>query len=289
MTWRECGVVISRRHIDTVSAVLHAHGAAGVQEDFVAGEAPPPRQPWDTGPTAPLPPRALLRGWFEQVDEASLSRALVVATQGDPLAETPTWSAVVPVDYEAVFRAQFAPLVISDRLVVCPPWQTRPGCLIIEPGQGFGTGDHPTTELALRALDACVTPGTRVLDVGSGSGILALAVVLLGGTALGIDTDDDAVRDACKNADANGLSVPFETTPLSQTATDWDVVVANVHAEVLVTLADDLVQRAKQRLILGGILADREVLVRQAFDRRMTLVARHTQEDWVGLTYEPRA
>ena len=188
-------------------------------------------------------------------------------------------------DYEAQYRDSIKPLVISERLVICPPWDIRPGCLIIEPGQGFGTGDHPTTELALRVLNDAVKPGVRVLDVGAGSGILALAAVLLGGTAYGIDVDPDAVADAHRNAEKNALEVPFDTTRVEDVPGVWDIVVANVHAEILVTMAPALLARTGHLLVLGGILADREHLVREVFDDVLTLVKRDTLEDWVGLTY----
>ena len=284
MTWRECAVVVSRRRVDTASTILHAQGAAGLQEDWLPGEAPPPRQPWDTGPPPPLPDRAVLKAWFEDADEAAVDRALASALSTDPLAGQPVWSDVVEVDYEASYRSHFAPLRISDRLVICPPWDVEPGALIIEPGQGFGTGDHPTTRLALTALDERLQPGMRVLDVGSGSGILALAVERLGGSALGIDIDAASVRDAAHNRDVNGLTTPFETTPLDQTALHWDVVVANVHAEVLVTMADALMARAGTLLILGGILRDREHLVTRAF-AALPLLDRREEGDWVGLVY----
>ncbi len=285
MSWRQLSVVVSRTRAELVCASLHAQGASGTQEDWIAGEAPPPRQPWDDGPAAPLPERALVHAWFEDADEAAVASGLARLLAVDTLAGPIEWEDVVEVDYEAQYRDSIKPLVISERLVICPPWDIRPGCLIIEPGQGFGTGDHPTTELALRVLNDAVKPGVRVLDVGAGSGILALAAVLLGGTAYGIDVDPDAVADAHRNAEKNALEVPFDTTRVEDVPGVWDIVVANVHAEILVTMAPALLARTGHLLVLGGILADREHLVREVFDDVLTLVKRDTLEDWVGLTY----
>lgn len=286
MSWQELRLVVSTGRKERWSAALHDAGAAGVQEDWLPGEAPAPRQPWDTGPAAPEPERALLRGWFEAPDEAAITASLATLIASDPHCGGAEWAPVEEVDWEASWRESFQPLRISERLVVCPPWQPEPGALLIEPGRGFGTGDHPTTRLALHAVDRLVQPGQTVLDVGAGSGILALAAAKFGARAFGIDIDPEAVRDAIEQAERNGLEVPFDTTPLAEVEGTWDLVLANVHAEMLVRLADDLVARTGDLLVLGGILADREHLVHEAFDHRLNLIERFTDEDWVGLTYQ---
>lgn len=284
MPWAVVDLIgLPRPHAERVSARLFALGAAGLQEDWLPGETPPPRQPWDTGPRAPLPHRIVLRAWFEDPDRPGVAAAL--ADVGVEL----VWGDVEDVDWEARWRAGFEPFVVSERLVVAPPWDAPEGALIIEPGQGFGSGAHPTTRQALLAVDALADGLHDALDVGSGSGILALAAEKLGMSATGIDVEDSAVTDARANAARNGLSATFSTTPLDRVQAPADLVLANLHAELVVHLAEDLIRLTRRWLVLAGILADREDLVRRRLDPHLRLAFRDQDGEWVSLRYEVRA
>jgi ribosomal protein L11 methyltransferase len=166
-----------------------------------------------------------------------------------------------------------------------------PGALILEPGQGFGTGQHATTRLVLERLvclldhEGDATPRSRVLDVGCGSGILALAAAHLGADAYGIDHDPFAVDGARSQATRNSLSVPFDTTPLSDVPGRWTIVLANLFADTIVELAESLMAKTEKHLILGGILADRERRVREVFDPRFGQPDRVEDGEWVCLHY----
>ncbi|MEQ1505454.1 MAG: 50S ribosomal protein L11 methyltransferase [Myxococcota bacterium] len=280
---------LPRIHLATASERLFAAGATGLQEDWLPGEAPAPRQPWDVGPAPPEPDRLVLRAWFDDPDRVAIERA--VRTFG----ATATWVDVVDTDWDAVWRAQFHPSEVGPGLIVAPPWDAPPGALVIEPGQGFGTGAHPTTLQALRALLALAGGHRTALDVGCGSGILALAAARLGLDAVGIDVEPAAIRDADRNAAANGLIAAFSTTridevvPLDRSGLvpgRFDLVLANLHAELVIALADQLDRVTGQTLILAGILADREAQVRAALDpRSLTLVHRDQDGEWVALGY----
>jgi ribosomal protein L11 methyltransferase len=164
---------------------------------------------------------------------------------------------------------------VGRRIVIQPSWreyQPQPDDAIIEldPGAAFGTGAHPSTTLCLEALEDLVTSGTKVLDVGTGSGILAIAAGRLGaGKVLGVDTDPIAVRVANENVALNRLS--HTITIVEGTASKgefgaYDIVVANIIANVLINLAEALhgALQPGGRLITSGIIRGRVAEVRQA-------------------------
>jgi ribosomal protein L11 methyltransferase len=287
--WRELIVSgVPRARLDAVSDALFAAGAAGAQESAPPGTAVALRQPWDDGPEPPPPDPVDLRAWFEDPDEGEVERAVAAALSSPTLA----WSDVPDTDWEAEARAAFPPVRISDRLVVAAPWDAPPGALLVEPGEGFGTGHHETTRQALVALDALVAADPEVrdaLDVGCGSGVLALAAARLGLAARGVDVDPAAVADAHRNAALNGLEAAFSTTPVDRLDAPADVVLANLFAEVLVALAPDLLRLTRRHLVLAGILAEREPKVRAAFDPVLGPPERVQDGPWVGLHYRRRA
>lgn len=166
---------------------------------------------------------------------------------------------------------EFAAPARVGRLVVVPSWieppPPRPGDLVlpIDPGRVFGHGGHPSTRLLLEALDRSITGGESVLDVGTGSGVLAVAAARLGaGRVVGIDIDPQCVSVAAANAAANGVTVEVSATPLAEVAGTYDVVLANIGADVLVELAPHL-QAKGRRLLLSGLLADRVEEVAAAY------------------------
>lgn len=277
MAWIELNWIVPRKEVDQHSAQLFELSALGVQEDFLPGEAPPPRQPWDTGPSAPLPEQVLLRAWWpnEQAETVRLQLAHL---------EQAEWHRVEPSDWGESWKENFTRHVISDRLAVSPPWLAQPSDVVIEPGIAFGSGEHPTTLSCLEGIDRWVGPGTSCLDVGCGSGILAIAAAHLGARASGVDIEEDAVVSARENAAKNKVTVEFSSTSISAIEGKYDVVVANLYAEVLVLLAADIIRVTGRHLALAGILADRADLVRDAF---VTLeCVRDQQEgDWVSLWY----
>lgn len=167
---------------------------------------------------------------------------------------------------------EFATPVRAGRLVVVPAWiappPTRPADLVlaIDPGRVFGHGGHPTTRLLLEELDRRVTGGESVLDVGTGSGVLAVAAARLGaGRVVGVDIDPECVPVTTANAAANGVTVEVSTTPLGDVAGRFDLVLANIGADVLVELAPQLQARGGRLLLLSGLLADRADEVAAAY------------------------
>ena len=283
--WVEMQLVVPRERVDDVSAFLWEHEAVGVQEDHLPGEAPPPRQPWDTGPPAPEPARVLLKAWWPEAVADGARIALARAVAGWKGIPAPDWSVVDDQDWAEAWKQGFTRLVISERLAVAPPWEAHEGDLVVEPGMAFGTGEHPTTHACLEAVDRLARAGGSCLDVGCGTGVLAILAARRGMDARGIDIDADAVAASMENAARNGVEVVFDDTALEKVPGSYDLVVANVFAEVLVQMAPHLSRLTDGRLVLAGILADRAELVIDAlFDMR--LVSRKQDGEWVCLEFD---
>jgi ribosomal protein L11 methyltransferase len=206
-------------------------------------------------------------------------------------------------DWSEAWKQHYRPVAIGRRLLVVPAWLDSPDpsrvAVRIDPGMAFGTGTHPTTQLCLQLLDELVDPaGTdRLIDVGCGSGILAIAALLLGaGCALGVDTDPQAVAAAHQNAAANQVTDRLEVSLGSIQeilAGQFSIrraplVVANILAPVLIRLLGEglgeLLEPGGQ-LLLSGILDVQTQGVIEAARLAGFRLERHIQEgDWVALT-----
>lgn len=266
-----------RARLDAGSGACWSLGAVGVQEGWLDGQAPRPRQPWDTGPDAPLPDRAVLTAWFPP--DVRRADVLVALRPWLDASCDVSWREEPETDWEAASLASFRP-IHAGPFVIAPPWDAPPGALLVDPGAGFGTGEHPTTRQALELFaDAAAPPGTA-LDIGCGSGVLALAAASRGWTAHGTDVDPSAIANAEHNARLNGLRVTFDLrTP--EHLDPAELVFANLHGELLVAMAPDLQRLARRTLILAGILEDREAAVRRALP--WPVDARLQDGEWVAL------
>ena len=143
-----------------------------------------------------------------------------------------------------------SPIPVGQNAEVCFPWVASDAELVIEidPGVGFGRGDHPSTRLLLEELASRISGGESVLDVGCGSGILAIAAVRFGAArSIGIDINKAGLVAAVANARRNEVAdiTHFAPTTLDQLTQQFDVVVANIHDQILRELASDLVARLK--------------------------------------------
>lgn len=288
LRWAQLWVDLPRQAVPHVSALAFEAGCVGAQEDVPDGVAVVVRQPWDRGPAPPAPAQVRLRLWFGEED-ARRGRAVVrdaaagVAGAGEVHLE---WD--MEEDWADAWRAGFERLVVSARLAVSAPWNAEPGDLVIEPGMAFGTGEHPTTRACLRGVDRHAADGLQLLDVGCGTGVLALSGAHLGMQVTGIDIDPAAVTASEDNAARNGLQGAFSAQPLAVVTGSFELVVANIFAEVLVTMAAELARLCSGRLCLAGILADRAHLVVDALEA-FEEVHRERDGDWVYLELVPRA
>ena len=170
-------------------------------------------------------------------------------------------------DWQNGWRKYYHPMEIGTRLAIVPSWQeydTNRVKLILDPGLAFGTGGHETTSLCLETLDEKITGGERVLDIGTGSGILAIAALKLGAaSAEGVDIDPVAVRTAGENAALNGVADKLTVLvgDLSDKASgQYDVVVANIVANAIISLSPAVPALMKPHgyFIASGIIDTRK-------------------------------
>lgn len=206
-------------------------------------------------------------------------------------------------DWANAWKKFYKPLRIGKRVVLKPSWEewdAQPNDLIVhlDPGMAFGTGMHPTTRLCIAALEEIVQTGDAVLDLGTGSGVLAIVASLLGASSiLATDIDSLAVQVAIENAALNGLetgalfAIQQGSVPANM-AGRFQVIVSNILAEVLVGLFDSKYANIPLaeplapggHLILSGILDDRAGMVLDAAARHgLHFVDRKQEGDWVAL------
>ena len=256
----------------------------------------------------PDSPTMTIRSYFSTTEDSAgrlgeISTFLKELSQRQPgcVLPEPELSSVSTEDWSSSWKVNFKPLRIGRRLLIVPSWeQVQPGpddiVLHLDPGMAFGTGGHETTRLCLELLEQIMddmplllTPA--VLDLGTGSGILAMAAVQLGaGHVCAVDIDPQAVEVARENLAANGLSEQVEcsTTPLESMTESFDVILANILAEELVRLAPFLAERLNPggSLVLSGILAEKEGLVRSGFAHLpLTYLTTLQAGEWVALHY----
>lgn len=201
---------------------------------------------------------------------------------------------IVGDEWRDAWKEHFRPFRLCEGVWVRPPWEEHAPkrgetVLVLEPGRAFGTGLHETTRLVAQAIgmQRGSLARARVLDVGTGSGILAIVALALGAReAIGIDVDADAILVAKENAARNAMSktAKFVATPLARVRGSFDLVLANIEADVLIDLRDALRARMAPggRLVLSGILATREKDVRAAFGKPLS---RSSIGEWVALVY----
>ena len=201
-------------------------------------------------------------------------------------------------DWENNWTQYYKPLPIGEKLVVVPEWEAVPEDgrlpLRLDPGLIFGTGSHATTRMCLEALEDLSAPGKRVLDLGCGSGILAIGALVLGcADAVGCDIDPKAPEVALSNAALNGIGPDRFTVYAGDVigdaslrvflGTGYDIVLANIVADVIIPLAP--LARACMApgaaLVVSGIIEGRQDEVKQALEQAGFAVTGHNcQEEW---------
>ena len=159
--------------------------------------------------------------------------------------------------------------------------------LVLDPGMAFGTGLHPTTQQCLEALSTLPLEGKSALDVGTGSGILAIAAAKRGASpVVAVDTDSLAVGAARENAVRNGVAIPVGEGSAADVPGRFDVVIANIVSPVLQRIAPDLAARLSGggTLLVAGISAPAERATREALESaRLEVLDRTVRDDWVAL------
>jgi len=189
-------------------------------------------------------------------------------------------------DWKELWREYFVPIKIGS-LTVVPPWKKDEGDIIINPARGFGTGHHETTKLALGFVEELLKKDSEIktlIDVGTGSGILAIAAEKLktGIVATAIDNDPDALENAAENIELNGVSgIELSGEPLYTFNGKYDLVIANIISSVLYFLSDDLKRLTSKWLILSGVLtSESPVFTERMGLQDFELVAKKDENEW---------
>jgi len=300
-SWLEIACDVPEEHAEIIADFLTQLTGTGVCVDNLCVDA---------FSTSEIPDsvRVVIKAYLSADGDTSLQMLQVEAFLSEMSKRHPndsfypaTISAVNSEDWSSSWKVHFKPLRIGKRLLIVPTWEEVvevPGDLVlrIDPGMAFGTGGHETTRLCLELLEQLMenrvpTSSPSLLDLGTGSGILAMAASLLGcGRILALDIDPDAVTVARENLALNHLSDSIEcgTVPLESLTEKFDIILANILAEELVRLASYLADRLQPggSLILSGILAEKEQLVRQGFNNLPIQFCRTVCDgEWVAMLY----
>jgi ribosomal protein L11 methyltransferase len=306
--WVELSVAADVEAVEAVSEILtrFAPGGTSVEPGFELSNE-------GLGAVIDTTKPAIVRAYLPGIDPGAVEAAIAEATVAlghlqafglRPIGNLET-RVVREDDWAEAWKSHFPVLRVGRRLVIRPTWRRHRRnpddvVLSLDPGMAFGTGLHPTTRLCLAALETLADEGllargsgrggsARVIDVGCGSGILAIAAGKLGaGELLGVDTDVIAVEATAANAQLNGQARRLRVRQGSLPSGDgpFDIVLANLIATLLVQLAvplrDELAPGG--RILASGIFKDREGDVRAALEAAGLQVGRRwAEEDWVAL------
>ncbi|MCL2497576.1 MAG: 50S ribosomal protein L11 methyltransferase [Symbiobacteriaceae bacterium] len=308
MQWLQVTVSLNHEALEAAAEILMRYGATGVEIDDprLLAQQQPSRGAWDY---VEIPPgwdpegEALLRAWFPVVASAVLPVAAIqeeinaLTQYGLAIGSATLTTTVIPdEDWGEAWKAYYKPLQIGQRLLIVPAWEERQGSpdrlqIILDPGLAFGTGNHATTRLCLELLEKWLIPGSRVLDIGCGSGILTIASAKLGASRVdAIDIDPLAISSTKNNLKLNDIDIGIGVhqgelhevhIPPAQ------LLVANIVADVIIDLLQHTVPRYLAPggvFIAGGILEERleDVLAALALGS-FSLMEQLSADGWVAL------
>jgi ribosomal protein L11 methyltransferase len=308
MRWFEITVKTSEQATEMVAFYFHEAGAGGVaieesgtlnkKRDTSLGQ-------WYEHALNDIPEgQAIVQGYFAEhnnIDELVEQFKQIVANFPEEIGVDPApneWSVreVKEEDWATNWKQYYKPVRISQTLTIKPTWEDytpEPGERIIEldPGMAFGTGTHETTALCLRTIEKHIQPGDRVVDVGTGSGILAIAAAKLGAKeVIAIDLDPVAVSSAKENVELNRISDRVDVrlgdllaTPITAPV---NVVVANILADIILSFVQDVVDvlDAGGLYIVSGVIVERQEDVEQGLVAHgFELISAERENGWVAI------
>lgn len=289
MNWLEVSVEADGEAAEAVSETFNRYGRGGAVVEITYST--------DDAGRNDAPPLAHVRTYLPAEDETArqkLEEALWHLSRLYPI-HVPTFRTLGEQDWANTWKKSYRPLRIGRRLVVVPSWHefiaaSGDVTITLDPGMAFGTGLHPTTRMSLVAVEQYARAGQRVLDMGTGSGILSIAAARLGvASVLAVEKDPLAARVARENVALNGVqkTVRVENGSLEQVSGQFDLLLVNILAGVIVSLIEQgLLSHLKAGgLFVGaGIIEEWETSVRQALEERQVEIVKRLQErDWVTL------
>lgn len=286
MPWLQIAIASTPENAPTISDLLTEAGAVAVFFDDAGNE--PKFQP-ATEPTD-FWSQTRVTGMFK----AGVDCSTIIKFLTQELGQAPQYYkyALEDQNWERSWMDRFQPMQFGNQLWICPSWHTPPDAgavnVFVDPGLAFGTGTHESTALCLNWLARHPPVNADIIDYGCGSGILAIAALKLGATkAWATDIDPQALVVARENAEKNqvtGQMITLEVSSLPDTL-QADLVLANILAEPLVSLAPELAKRVKPGgyIILAGLLAPQLPTVRAAYESQFTFET-YRHHEWVMLT-----
>ena len=310
MAWLEITVHTTEKTLDRTVNILTAAGFTDLViedqsefEDFLEQN----RAYWDyidESLQEKLQGLSQIKLYLEDTDTAGLEKLKKLAQSMELKMDISTMEET---NWEESWKENYPPVEVGEKLIVIPYWLENPDesrlPVILDPGLTFGTGAHPSTQMVMGFMERLVKEHSRCLDLGSGSGILSIAALRLGAAAaVGVDIDPKAEDIARENAGYNGFAAP-EFTALTGNVTEdkelmdklsrenWDVVLVNIVADVIIGLAPVLPAflREDSILICSGILDTRLTDVTVALEKAGLAVTEiRAMEDWRSITAKRR-
>ena len=294
-TWLKIAINTPAAMTDSIAAFLADLTESGVEISAPAVDATEAAE------------RETVTGYLADTDErgdkeqqlATFLKQLGKQFPGMPTPEVVT-SPIEEEDWGKNWKEHFKPIRITPRITIKPSWEeyTTDGdeiAIEMDPGMAFGTGHHASTRLALAFIDTCYSegiPGNRVLDVGTGTGVLGMACALFGAKeVMGLDNDPDAVAAAHENVERNGLSgqMTISDRDLATVECVFDLVIANITSNVLTEMSKLLFgcMAPAGRLILAGILkGEQEQSIHATFTGLgLHHLATSYQDEWASLYF----
>jgi ribosomal protein L11 methyltransferase len=294
----------SRRSYTRAIFRTHAHLADEAAGILVAGGAIGCAVAGMKLPRAREQKTVALEAYFDRISATDLSRLKLMMQQAGMLAVADgavdgAARRIVDPGWSTLWMKRFGPFRVGRRILIVPPWkrENEPGraTIVVQPARAFGTGHHPTTAGALRAVESIVSAHAprSILDAGTGSGVLAIAAAMLAKRAgperdiIAIDIDPTALENARANARLNGVekSIRFSSVPLASIHRHFDLIMANILSHTLIELAPHLkrIVAPGGRLILGGFLADEADEVLSHYRSPLRCRSRKTHRGWTTL------
>jgi ribosomal protein L11 methyltransferase len=293
--WLEVSVEVDGEAAEAVSEVLNRYGRGGVVIEHLLARGPGAHERVDE-----LRVKAYLPAGDLDLRRA-VEEALWHLGQLYPIPD-PTFTLLAEADWAEAWKAHYGVLHVGRRTVIVPRWQEYipaedERVVTLDPGMAFGTGTHPTTRLCLAALEEAIRPGMDVLDLGTGSGVLAIAAARQGAASvLALDIDDLAVAAARENVAINGVEYVVHVergsldVVLSSTDAErrrYDLILVNILARVICDLMGQglaAVLKPGGVLIGSGIIDTQEPEVQAALRKAgIAVTGRHVERDWVTL------
>ncbi len=293
MAWQQLRVQVRSDQIEPLEQLLLDYGGLSISYLDAADQPVFQKVPGST----PLWDRVDLVCLFEK--ETNLDGLLFLLQQHPAIEdkESLTLNALEDQAWERSWMADFKAMQFGERLWVCPSWQEppEPGAIniMLDPGLAFGSGSHATTSMCLQWLEQNTRDDSTVIDYGSGSGILAIAAALLGAPrVIAVDNDPQAITATIENAKRNNIPEGVIKTylpdqlPDDRAALQSDMLVANILAEPLMQLAENLshLVKPKGHIVLSGLLAEQSDAVLEHYNPWFEMDEAMLSEEWVRLS-----